>query len=122
MNMKLVASVVGIVGAIAGAMAITSLGGQSIASDQGDVGLTSGMGALAWICVVVAVAGSALTLTGKASLGRWATLAAALLGFVAITTSWIPAGLLLLVSGVLAFGIKPEAKRVGSGTGPSGTA
>jgi hypothetical protein len=101
----------GVLGIIAG-IAAMMIGGIGVAFEAEDAGMIGGLGFFAIIFGIIGVVGSALA-NRSPKLAAVLELAAGLLGFIAVSVFWIPAGLCLLTGALLAFfGRKPSPQGV----------
>jgi hypothetical protein len=88
------------------------IGGIGVAFEEEDAGIIGGLGFFAIIFGIIGVVGGALV-NRNPKLAAILELAAGLLGFVAVSTFWIPAALCLLAGALLAFlGRKPSTQGV----------
>jgi hypothetical protein len=91
----------GVLGIIAG-IAAMMIGGIGVAFEAEDAGMIGGLGFFAIVFGVTGIVGGALA-NRSPKLAASLELAAGVLGFIAVSMFWIPAGLCLIVGALLAF-------------------
>lgn len=103
--MRTAALILGIIGGVLGiiaGIAAMMIGGIGVAFEAEGAGMIGGLGFFAIIFGIVGIVGGALA-NRSPKLSAILELAAGLLGFIAISMFWIPAGLCLIAGALLAF-------------------